>query len=56
MNYNAEANHYQDNEEFFKDCSEKVIDFCRKNGKQYHIKKGTPNAEINTGELFKNGN
>ena len=55
MNYNSEATKFEDNEGFYKNCSEKVIDFCQRNKKQYHIKKGTPNAKTTTKELFKMG-
>lgn len=55
MNYNKESTKFEDNEGFYKECSEKVIDFCLRNKKQYHIKKGTPYAETATKELFKNG-
>jgi three-Cys-motif partner protein len=54
MNYNKEATGYSENENFYKDCTQKVIAFCESNGKQYHIKKGTPNADATTCELFKN--
>jgi three-Cys-motif partner protein len=56
MNYNTEATKFDGNEEFYKECSDKVIAFCQRNKKQYHIKKGTPNAEAETKELFKNEN
>lgn len=54
MNYNPEATKFPGAEIFYKECSQKVIDFCLKLGKQYHIKKGTPNADVSTKELFKN--
>jgi three-Cys-motif partner protein len=54
MNYNPAVTKFQQAEAFYTECSNTVIDFCQKKGKHFHIKKGTPNADIATKELFKN--
>ena len=41
MNYNAMVSKYAGYKEYFNLLSEKVIDFCRKYNKEYHIKEGT---------------
>lgn len=41
MNYNAAVSEYKNHKEYFNQVSNKVIDFCRKHNKEYHIKKGT---------------
>jgi three-Cys-motif partner protein len=53
MNYNPEATKCENNEGFYRECSEKVIDFCQKNKIQLHIKKGTPYSGANTKNLFR---
>ncbi len=52
MNYNKRVSDFDKGEEFFANCSNTVIEFCRKNIKQYHIKKGTPNNSSETAEIF----
>jgi|SRR3989304_3379603 len=41
MNYNSMVSKYADYKKYFNCLSEKVADFCRKNNKEYYIKKGT---------------
>lgn len=41
MNYNADISKYKNAKVYFEECSKKVIDFCNKNGIEYHIKFGT---------------
>ena len=41
MNYNAMVSKYTGYKEYFNLLSEKVINFCLKHGKEYHIKTGT---------------
>lgn len=53
MHYNPAVTKFPEAEAFYTDCSRKVIDFCEKKGKHFHIKKGTPNADITTKELFR---
>ena len=41
LNYNKLSSSYPNNKEFYNILSDKVIDFCIKNNKKYHIKNGT---------------
>ena len=41
MNYNSMISKYKDCKKYFNGLSEKIIEFCRKNKKEYHIKEGT---------------
>lgn len=41
LNYNAKVSQYKDHKNFFNKMANLVIDFCKKNNKQYHIKDGT---------------
>ena len=41
MNYNSMVSEYKDYKKYFNGLSEKIVEFCRKNKKEYHIKKGT---------------
>ncbi len=52
MNYNRKISDFDGGEDFFEKCSSAIIEFCRKNMKQYHIKKGTPNNSPETAEIF----
>ncbi len=38
---------------FYKEMAQKVIDFCKKNSIEYHIKFGTPLSRKNTKNIFK---
>lgn len=40
-NYNAEISKFKDCKLFYNNLSQQVIDFCKKNNIDYHIKKGT---------------
>lgn len=40
-NYNATITKYKGYKEFYNELSQKVIDFCKINNKEYHIKDGT---------------
>ncbi len=54
MNYNASIKAYENNEEFYKKCSQTVTDFCTKKRIKLHIKEGTPTNYCNqTEEIFK---
>lgn len=44
LNYNAKVSKYKDYKNFFNRKAQEVIDFCKKNNKQYHIKDGTITA------------
>ena len=41
LNYNAKVSQYKNYKQFFNDMANIVIDFCKLNNKQYHIKDGT---------------
>lgn len=41
LNYNKRVSEYRQHREFFNRLAETVVDFCQRNGKQYHIKDGT---------------
>lgn len=41
LNYNAMVSQYQDHKGFYNKLSRKVIEFCKTNNKEYHIKEGT---------------
>jgi DNA repair photolyase len=44
LNYNINVKKYLNYQEYFNSTSLKVINFCEKNNKAYHIKKGTFNS------------
>ncbi|WP_372998484.1 radical SAM protein [Lutispora sp.] len=41
LNYNSQVTKYPGYKEFFNELSNEVIEFCKKNNKEYHIKEGT---------------
>jgi DNA repair photolyase len=41
LNYNTRSSMFRENDEFYEDCAERVISFCKKNDIAYHIKFGT---------------
>ncbi len=41
LNYNAQVSQYLDQKSFYNDLSCQVIEFCKANNKDYHIKNGT---------------
>lgn len=41
LNYNKQVSEYKDYKNFFNELADKVVTFCKKNKKQYHIKEGT---------------
>lgn len=41
LHYNKEVSAYKKHKEFFNEQAQHVIEFCKNNKKQYHIKKGT---------------
>ncbi|MCL4386350.1 MAG: radical SAM protein [Actinobacteria bacterium] len=53
-NYNGK-NHslWKNNDDFYKEIAEKVINFCYRNNIKYHIKIGTPLSNSNTINIFK---
>lgn len=53
LNYdNISDSKWKNNDEFYKAMSQKIIDFCKKNNIQYHIKMGTPLSKNNTVNIF----
>jgi DNA repair photolyase len=44
LNYNTDSNHFnhfKKNNDFYKNCADIVIDFCKNKGIEHHIKRGT---------------
>lgn len=41
LNYNSKVREYKEYQEYYNDLSHRIIAFCEKNNKQYHIKDGT---------------
>jgi DNA repair photolyase len=41
LNYNVNSNQFMINRDFYFNCAKIVIDFCKNNGIEYHIKYGT---------------
>ena len=41
LNYNKKVSEYKDHKAYFNELAEQVIEYCKANGKQYHIKDGT---------------
>ena len=41
LNYNCESKAFENNEIFYEECAQKVIEFCKKRNIDYHIKYGT---------------
>ena len=44
-NYSKIISEYKDSKNFYNECAEMVISFCRRNGIQYHIKEKTQTKE-----------
>ena len=60
LNYNRMTSYrgnsipvWKNNEDFYKEMAEQVINFCQNNGIKYHIKSGTPLSKSNTVNIFK---
>ena len=49
LNYNAKVSQYKNYKHFFNDMANLVINFCKTNNKQYHIKDGTISEIKNEG-------
>ena len=41
LNYNTQVTQYPEYQQFYNDLCIQIIDFCNKEGKEFHIKKGT---------------
>lgn len=46
LNYNSLVTKYKKSRDYYNSLSEKIIDYCVKNKKEYHIKKGTMEKEL----------
>jgi len=54
LNYNVKVTEFQDNKNFYDECANTVIDFCQRNGIEYHIKYGTQKKDNKrTEKIFK---
>ncbi len=54
LNYNVESSRYEGGADFYQKCANEVIEFCKKNNIEYHIKFGTQTEDnIKTKKLFK---
>ncbi|HPQ23192.1 MAG TPA: radical SAM protein [Candidatus Paceibacterota bacterium] len=51
--YNNSNYAWKNNEEFYRDMAQKVIEFCKKNDIKYHIKFGTPLSKNESVNIFK---
>jgi DNA repair photolyase len=53
LNYNVTSNAFEENEQFYEECAQQVIKFCKKHKIEYHIKFGTRrNYNAQTACLF----
>jgi hypothetical protein len=52
MEKSLDSNSWANSDDFYRDMSQKVIDFCKKNKIQYHIKIGTPLSTEKPNKLF----
>lgn len=54
LNYNVKVTKFQNNKNFYNNCANIVIDFCKKNNIEYHIKYGTKEKDNKkTEKIFK---
>lgn len=53
LNYNVKISQFQDNKEFYQQCADSVVEFCKKNDIEYHIKFGTQKKDnFKTRKIF----
>jgi DNA repair photolyase len=45
LNYNIKSSQFKDSKDFYEDCANIVVEFCKSNGIEYHIKYGTQNRD-----------
>lgn len=50
LNYNIEVRRFGEYESFYEDSADKVINFCKENGIEYHIKHGTKKCDDSSTE------
>lgn len=54
LNYNSGPSQiWENNHDFYRRKAQRIIDFCRENDIEYHIKFGTPLSKKNTKNIFK---
>ncbi|MBZ9569583.1 radical SAM protein [Patescibacteria group bacterium] len=54
LNYNVKSSQFENSGEFYQDCANTVINFCKSNGIEYHIKYGTQKEDNKkTEKIFK---
>lgn len=41
LNYNVKSSQFDDHRNFYQDCADTIIEFCKNSGIEYHIKCGT---------------
>lgn len=46
LNYNTTSSKFSDSKGFYEDCANAVIEFCRNNKIEYHIKYGTQDKDV----------
>ncbi|MFH0978980.1 MAG: radical SAM protein [Candidatus Woesearchaeota archaeon] len=46
LNYNVTTSLFGENKTFYNDCADQVVDFCKDNGIEWHIKYGTATEEL----------
>jgi DNA repair photolyase len=56
LNYNTTSNQLKGNDKFYMNCADLVIDFCKNNGIEYHIKHGTQEKDNKKTEKIFNKN
>ena len=53
LNYNTKSRNFPDNKQYYEECAKIVLDFCKENGIECHIKYGTQlKYNKNTEKLF----
>jgi len=52
LNYNCVSKKFEHTEQFYKECSEKIIKFCKDNKIEYYIKEGTPGHLSSKRDIF----
>lgn len=52
LNYNVQSSQFKNNELFYENCANQVIEFCKNNNIDYHIKFGTQKVYNKTTEVI----
>lgn len=54
LNYNVKSSRFEGSKDFYQECADEVIEFCRKNNIEYHVKFGTQKEDDKkTKKIFK---